>query len=842
MTLFLLLFSLAVTAQNPTMWKSCENFKVSILKSKTGGQKEGCCYDIVISNSFKGTLLNLPGSFTINVSGGTIKANSGKPAGWIVYSSPGSFYNSSLTWRKLPGYIPKGETKLGNVCIEKIINDPFYVKYEWRDIKGRLLCADSVRVNCKDTEPGLPTCGKFAIALHNGVSATMFSKIRITEQTGSKLVNAVVGEPDEDGDNEWTQVTGPNYSYVEWSRTGSSIPYDAATYLDEDMYIWMDPSVGTSQAVRIDWYDATNTVIASQVVTLPCFGNPATLYADSYNWEANTTIVSGANLDVFAGASPEECTLDALQRNASCSNQITYSILCVGNKPVLSFSNLPLVQGEAGVYWNLTDPDGNTTVPVNNMQLTKSGKYTLALTVTHLPVYDYTDPANPVEITPIDCDYEVNFHVAIPTAVISEPIIKPVQQNPSGCNFQVSMDAFHSANTSSSHTYSWLITGPNSFSHSFTGKSISYVFVDQGVYTVTLTITDDYGCTHTVTRQFTLSYLCQPKFSWGTYEWCKNERDTMPKNITIDFTNISMGGKCPITYKWDFGDPASGTLNNSASTNPQHTYNSVPYRGKSFTVKLTMTDANNCMKVYTEVIRLEPYFVNFSVQACPDGKVYFSTNNNNPQWTFPGSNSTIKWVSQHILGLFGWYHNNDPEMEYETGDYTATLKATSNSTHAWCRVSKQFHVDKICCNWRVKGKDEIHNTIGGSFYKMKMRWKWKVKKFHPLNVVRTKVKVTCRIKKRLTKKYRWYRRVMVPTIYAGIEGKYYTKDPTGICDCVEENTLDEVRRTCASRSQSTYRLRTSQVRNIREQSMKAKFGVIINGVSWDQWRYFTPCH
>jgi|GEM_PF-4405519 len=818
---------------------NCKNFEVKITKNPRPGQCDRCCYNITIVNRYAGIPAFGPKSFRITVNQATIVSESGTPAGWSKthYSTPPNI--NTIVWNKTSGPIPTGQINLSNICFDNILADPFFIKYEWLDTHGIVMCRDSVKVTCRTERPN---CGKFAIALYNGVSPTQFSKVKITPLPGSRIVNAMVGDPDEDGDAEWHQSVGPGYSFVEWSCVSSAIPFNISSYMDEEMYIWMDPTIIANQTVRIDWYNSSNTVVASQSIFLPCLGDPAIVYTDQYDWEANTTILSGASLNVFAGAAPEDCALDIAERTNDCGNNIIYSVTCVGNKPTLTFSCGPLVSGESGMNWNLEDPFGAVTVPSNNLQFTQSGNYTLMLTINHSPVFDYTDPQNPVDITPADCDYEETFYVSIPVPIISDPVITPVQQNPAGCNFLVALNAYQSGSVTGSSTYSWVITGPNNFTHAFTGQSISYVFIDQGNYTATLTITDQYGCTHSVSKPFTLSYACTPKFTWGTYEWCKDGNDPIPKTIVIDFTNTSQGGKCPISYKWDFGDPGSGTLNTSTSTNGQHTYNNVPGSGRSFTVKLTMTDANNCSVVYSQTIQLAPYHVDFTILPCPDGKVFFSTTNDNPLWTFAGSNNPLTWISQYVFGLFGWYNNSDPVVEYETGNYTAILKATSNTTHAWCIVKKQFHVEKICCQWRVKGQYKTTNTIGGKTYRMWVMWKWKVKRHHPINAVHTKIKVSNRVAKKISKRHDWFRRILADKVYAGIEGTYYVKGTSGLCECIDPRQQQDARRTWSLRGKSVYRPGVSEVRNIRFQSMKAKFGVIINGVPWDDSTYFDPCH
>jgi PKD repeat protein len=70
---------------------------------------------------------------------------------------------------------------------------------------------------------------------------------------------------------------------------------------------------------------------------------------------------------------------------------------------------------------------------------------------------------------------------------------------------------------------------------------------------------------------------------------CANSR-------TVNFTNTS--ALCPVTYTWNFGDPASGTNNTSAVANPSHTFSGP---GK-YTVTLTASGPDNGPSTITKDI------------------------------------------------------------------------------------------------------------------------------------------------------------------------------------------------------------------------------------------------
>jgi len=65
---------------------------------------------------------------------------------------------------------------------------------------------------------------------------------------------------------------------------------------------------------------------------------------------------------------------------------------------------------------------------------------------------------------------------------------------------------------------------------------------------------------------------------------------------TVNFTNTS--ALCPVTYSWNFGDPASGSNNTSSIINPSHTFSGP---GK-FTVTLTASGPDNAPSTFSKDI------------------------------------------------------------------------------------------------------------------------------------------------------------------------------------------------------------------------------------------------
>lgn len=112
------------------------------------------------------------------------------------------------------------------------------------------------------------------------------------------------------------------------------------------------------------------------------------------------------------------------------------------------------------------------------------------------------------------------------------------------------------------------------------GPLINYSYVNDGLYVVTLTVTDVNGCDSTITDTVR---ILKPtaNFSWSV--------DTMYcGQMLVDFTDSSTG--FVTGWQWYFGDGGSSTLQF-----PSHTYQS----GGIYSVTLIVTNAGGCIDTLT---------------------------------------------------------------------------------------------------------------------------------------------------------------------------------------------------------------------------------------------------
>lgn len=125
---------------------------------------------------------------------------------------------------------------------------------------------------------------------------------------------------------------------------------------------------------------------------------------------------------------------------------------------------------------------------------------------------------------------------------------------------------------------------------SSTLEAPNHQFAAPGVYTVSLTVLDADGLTSTATKSVTAPGPPVAAFS-------ATEIGTSMSYTFTDRSSSGIGG-APITgWSWSFGDPNS-SQNTSASQDPTHVFTAPG----SYTVSLTVTDANGRTAITTKTI------------------------------------------------------------------------------------------------------------------------------------------------------------------------------------------------------------------------------------------------
>jgi len=121
----------------------------------------------------------------------------------------------------------------------------------------------------------------------------------------------------------------------------------------------------------------------------------------------------------------------------------------------------------------------------------------------------------------------------------------------------------------------------------------THTYAQAGTYLVTLFITNSRGCSDSYSAQVTVTNRPTAGFNF----WSNCQQQTA---YFQDATLLNGGGD--ITgWLWDFGDPASGAMNNSTQANPQHVYS----QGGVYTVQLVVTNFNGCVDTVTRTVNVK---------------------------------------------------------------------------------------------------------------------------------------------------------------------------------------------------------------------------------------------
>lgn len=170
---------------------------------------------------------------------------------------------------------------------------------------------------------------------------------------------------------------------------------------------------------------------------------------------------------------------------------------------------------------------------------------------------------------------------------------------------------FGNSSTGPGLVYDWNFGDGPTIYH---GATPTHFYVNQGIYTVHLTVTDMYGCVHDTTKTAYV-IIKDPVADFDV----SDSVSTCPPLI-VQFTNHSQYYQF---YSWDFGD---GSAPQSATLNPSHFYNTAG----TFIAKLTVTSAGGCVSVkkrtivvrgpqgsftYSPIIGCKPLLVNFVVRS-----------------------------------------------------------------------------------------------------------------------------------------------------------------------------------------------------------------------------------
>ncbi|MFD2732264.1 PKD domain-containing protein [Pedobacter alpinus] len=196
--------------------------------------------------------------------------------------------------------------------------------------------------------------------------------------------------------------------------------------------------------------------------------------------------------------------------------------------------------------------------------------------------------------------------------------------------------------------YDWDFGDPTSTDNISLLENPSHTFVAVGTYNIKLIVTTDLGCADTIIKQITINPLSIVDFE--TPDICLSDASALFTNKTTISDNSAL------TYFWNFGDPASGANNTSASPNPTHKYSVA----KDYDVTLTVTSAKGCITTITKKFTVNgstpkaDFIVQNESALCSNQTVNFTDNSTvdfgeitKIEWVYDNSNPAVKEIDNN---------------------------------------------------------------------------------------------------------------------------------------------------------------------------------------------------
>lgn len=179
-------------------------------------------------------------------------------------------------------------------------------------------------------------------------------------------------------------------------------------------------------------------------------------------------------------------------------------------------------------------------------------------------------------------------------------------------------------------------------------------YLTAGTFIVSLSVTDATGCTDTYQKTITIKTAPIANFAFEAA--CVGQ-----PVIFTDLSSVNNGSNI-IGWQWNFGDPASGTANNSTVQNPTHIFvGNMPAGG--FTVSLTVTNVDGCADTFEAQLELnEGQTITITTDNdihCFGEIVQFSSNATNVEswlWNFGDGNTSTQANPTHIYQFAGNYN------------------------------------------------------------------------------------------------------------------------------------------------------------------------------------------
>ncbi len=217
-------------------------------------------------------------------------------------------------------------------------------------------------------------------------------------------------------------------------------------------------------------------------------------------------------------------------------------------------------------------------------------------------------------------------------------------------------------------SYYWDFGDPYSgaANHS-TLASPSHFFANTGHYTITLTVTNEFGCESTVVYEDLIYLYGKPT---AAFSYAPNP--VTIEQPLVEFSNESIDAN---TYTWSFGDAATGPFNFSDQENPSHEFSAVG----SYVIWLVVENSYGCVdSAYGEVNILDLYTF-----YAPNA---FTPNGDGVNDFFIPQSTNLDYTSFEFYVYDRWgeliYDTNDPNAPWD-GRAKSSRKIVQQDVYTW---------------------------------------------------------------------------------------------------------------------------------------------------------------
>lgn len=235
-----------------------------------------------------------------------------------------------------------------------------------------------------------------------------------------------------------------------------------------------------------------------------------------------------------------------------------------------------------------------------------------------------------------------NVNSVVTVSFYPNPVVNFTVDDPNGCPEHCVQFTDNSIiqNPENIQNWSWAFGDGGSS----TLQNPGHCYSQPGMYSVTLTVSSNHGCSASMMVPQMIEVYPKPDASF-----IANPPSVGVLDPTIDFINTSTGAT---TYYWDFGDMfALDGSNTSALVNPSHTYS----HSGDYDVNLIVYSSHGCYDRATLTVKVEPEFTFYIANA------FTPRNSDGINDVFTGKGIGIEKYEMWVFDRWGEqiYYTND---------------------------------------------------------------------------------------------------------------------------------------------------------------------------------------